>query len=138
MILPYTRFKDDKKNYVHRPTLGITLHVGSKSILTRGLLDSGADVILLNNGFGRALGVDIKKLPMLQTMGINGIPMKSWKYSLDIEVDGLADSRKTSEIRFIDSPSVGVLLGHKGFFENFVIKFETYALMFEIDLPQIQ
>ncbi|MBN1397594.1 MAG: hypothetical protein JXA06_06145 [Bacteroidetes bacterium] len=136
MILSYTRFKDERNNFVHRPTLAITLYVGSKSIKTRGLLDTGADNIVINNGFGRMLGIDIKKLPMRPLLGINGVPTKSWEYSLDIEVDGLSNSRKTSEIRFIDSPSVGVLLGHRGFFENFKIKFETYALMFEIDFPK--
>ncbi len=132
MLLPYTRFKL-KSGYVHRPALSIILYYGSRSILTQGILYTGSDITLVNKAFGENFGIDFKRCKNGQAMGISGLPQKTWIMTLDMEVSNLPKSRKTVEVEFIDSPSVGVLLGHKGFFENFVVRFETYCLMFEVE-----
>jgi hypothetical protein len=116
--------------------LEVIIWHGVRSVTTLGLLDSGADGILINKSIAKVFDVDVKKLPMLLTQGINGVPMKTWVYNLEIEVENLPNSKKSMEIRFIDSPSVGVLLGRNGFFDNYMIKFENYCLQFEIDFPK--
>jgi hypothetical protein len=137
MVLPYHRFKDKSTHTcVHRPMLDVILWNGARNVSMLGLLDSGADGILVNKSIAKVFDVDVKKLPMLPSMGINGTPTKTWKYELEVEVPNLPNSKRKMEIRFIDSPSVGILLGRKDFFDSYMIKFEGYALMFEIDFPK--
>jgi hypothetical protein len=110
---------------------------GTRSFRTRGLVDSGADGILANNEIAKALGINLKTLPIDHALGINGIPMDIRKVEIELEIDNFKGSRNKTEVGFIESKSVGVLLGRKDFFDRYMIKFENYSLTFEIDLPQI-
>lgn len=135
MVLPYTRFKY-KQNYVHKPMLDVKLSLGARSVVAKGLLDTGSDTTLINKAFGKDLDVDFKQCRIGQVIGISSVPQRTWVTTIELEVENLTGSRKAVEVEFIDSPTVGILLGHRGFFENFMVKFESYFLMFEINHKQ--
>lgn len=132
MVLPYTRVKT-KVGFTHRPYLTVKLALGYKSVTTRGLVDSGSDLTLINKDFGKVLEVDFSKCRIGHATGIEGGEQKTWISTIDLEVENFPNSLRTIEVQFIESRSVGVLLGHKGFFENFSLKFDTYMLTFEIE-----
>ena len=132
MVLPYTRVKITD-GFGHRPYLDVILVLGTRSVSTRGLLDTGADTTLVNKAFGKHLGVDFKKCRNSYATGIDGVTQKTWVAEIVLEVVNLADSVRQTEVHFIESPTVGVLLGHHGFFQNFSVKFDTYMLTFDIN-----
>lgn len=134
MVLPYTRYKNQKTGgYVHRPMLDVIFSIEGRSFSSKGLLDTGSDTTLINKAFGKEIGIDFGKCKRGVSVGISGEPQKTWLSEIELEVENLPNSKRMIEVGFIDSPTVGILLGHKGFFENFCVKFETYCLLVEVD-----
>lgn len=131
MILPYTRFKL-KDGFATRPFINVVLINGARRISTAALLDTGSDNTLINKQFGKQLGIDFTNCEESQATGIGGVTKKTWVAQIDIEVENLLNSRRTVNVQFIDSPTVGVLLGHVGFFENFVVRFDSSVGTLEI------
>ena len=96
------------------------------------LLDSGADCSLFNSQIAEVLGVDITKGVAIKMTGING---ESQGYRLEnvaIIIEG-SDKIIKIPVCFIDSPTVGILLGQEGFFDQNRIKFEKDHDTFEIN-----
>ncbi len=113
--------------------LKVGLINGTKRFNAIGLLDTGADITLINKQIRKHFGIDFQLCKNGQTIGIFGGAQKTWIADIEIEVENLLNSKRTVQVEFIDSPNVGILLGHKGFFENFSVKFDTYMLTFEIE-----
>lgn len=138
MIVPYRAFPGATKGIlIHRPIIEVKLVRRSRSVSTWALLDSGADKTLINKEIGKQLGIDYKSCSQGTAMGIVGQNQKTWRAEIEIEVDGFPGDLKHSNVEFIDSANVGILLGHVGFFEFFDVKFETTRKQFEIDLATV-
>ena len=96
------------------------------------LLDSGADSSLFNLEIAQALNIDLSKAKPASFTGISG-SIKGYRIdNLKIKVEGFAESIEIPTC-FVDSPSVGVLLGQEGFFDLHRIKFEKDHDIFEIN-----
>jgi len=102
-------------------------------LTTKGLLDSGADGILINMSFAKSLNIIAKSGHKKENVGIENKPMPVYHHNIEMEICNLASSRISVNVGFIDSGSVGVLLGRRDFFENFKISFESYNGSFDIE-----
>ena len=114
-----------------RPVLEIELFGPKNKVSIFGaLVDSGADVSVLNIGVAEILGLDLSKAERQRTIGISG-GQETLVSTIQIRVEG-QDQRITIPVRFIDSQYVDALLGQEGFFDHYRIKFEKDHDTFEI------
>ncbi len=135
MEFPYTKFKVSIKNFpseLYIPLLDVTFIHGVKNISTKGLLDSGANITLMNKEWAKALGIDWKKGMQSSAYGIIGKPVPIYIHQLEIEINKISNSRKQTNVAFIDSPNIGILLGQIGFFDKFKVTFEYSEKTFQI------
>lgn len=98
--------------------LNIKLINGNNSRIQKALIDTGADYILINSSIAKDLGIDYKSGVMNKTIGIEGRPIDTYFHELELEIANLSGSRFKTLVGFINSSSVGILLGQKGFFDN--------------------
>ena len=137
MKFRYTQFPSRDKNFPYfiHPLVNVTFYTGpAKYYKVKGIIDSGADQTLLNADIAKQWNIDYKKLPLSQTVGIDGKPIKVYLFDLEMELDQIANSRVRTRIGFIQSTSVGVLLGKYGFLEHFRITLEAYNEEFYVEL----
>ncbi len=134
MILPYTKFRSETSlfPYFLRPMINIKLINGNKSRVQKAIIDTGADYVLLNSSIAKDLGIDYKSGFRWNTIGIENKPIVTYFHNLQIEILGLENSKFETSVGFINSASVGILLGQMGFFDNFVVKFERFDNCFTV------
>lgn len=125
---------DTKGRFIRRPLIELELlGRNSKSIKAFGLLDSGADTSLINIEYAKSLGIALDTRRTIKFMGISGNPILCHVADIDVRVKHFTKPLQISAA-FIDSPSVGLLIGQEDFFEIFRIKFEKDHDVFELNL----
>ena len=136
MRFPYTKIPSKDPNYPFflRPYIPLILFKEARQVSgIVGHIDTGADEILINNAWAKALGIDWSKGIRAQTKGIAGGFEKTYLHEIGIEINGLPNSRKLVRVALINSPNVGVLLGQIGFFDNFKVSFERFSGFFDVE-----
>jgi hypothetical protein len=119
MQLVYTKVKSTDKNFPFflHPLVTVNIYNRTRKLTTKAHLDTGADQTLINAGLAKALGIDnYKKGIETVTWGIEGVPQKVYLHDIELEVDGLPNSRYKTNVGFMKSNTIGVLLGQLGFF----------------------
>ena len=110
---------------VLRPVIPITLRHNNKEIVYQVLVDSGADMCLFDEEIGNALGIPIRQGTMKPVFGVGG--KSSVYYVHRVEV-GVAGEFKEIEAGFMPNVAGSVmpygLVGQKGFFDRFIVKFD--------------
>lgn len=114
--------------------INVKLINGSRSRTQKAIIDTGADYILINSSIAKDLGINYKSGTKWTTTGIENKPIDTYFHELEIEIPNLERSLFKTKVGFINSNSVGILLGQNGFFDHFQIKFERYASCFEIEV----
>ena len=118
---------------ISRPVIEIILKNGENSIRYEVLVDSGADLCIFDAEIGEALGIDVQKGQKKEVFGVGGKTSIFFLHKVDIEVGGWVYK---IEAGFMPDVAGRVmpygLVGQKGFFENFIVKFDL--LKEEIDL----
>jgi len=116
-----------------RPVIPIKLKSETESINYEVLVDSGADLCIFDAEIGELLGLDIAKGKPNEVFGVGGKASIYYLHKIIIEVGG---SSYEIEAGFMPSVAGNVmrhgLVGQKGFFDIFVIKFDL--LKEEIEL----
>ena len=121
MKFPYKRYGPTTL----RPVIEIKLKSDNNSLRYEVLVDSGADFCIFNAEAGEALGIDVKKGKMKEVFGVGGKVSLYFLHKVQIEIMGRA-----YEIEAGFMPDVAGriapygLVGQRGFFENFVVKFD--------------
>lgn len=135
MNFPYSKIKTNDKNhpFSELPLINVIISYGAISITTRALIDSGADINLINAQFAKLLGFDFKSGLKTSLKGIVNQSIDVYKHILELEIPRLTTKKTSMEFGFIDSSTVGILLGQKGFFDIFKITFEKYNNYFTIE-----
>src|SRR3989344_4235373 len=93
--------------------------------ILRPLVDSGADLCIFDEEIGSYLGIDVRKGKPREVFGVGGKCSVFYIHPIIIEVGGWP-----FEINAGFMPSVAGkampygLVGQKGFFENFIVKFD--------------
>jgi len=134
MIFSYKKFRA-KGQFISehlRPMIPVVIRNGTKSATIEGILDTGADHILVNKQWAKALNIDLKTAPRSTTTGIIGPPVPILWSKAEIEILGHPDTKSVIDLAFIDSPNVGLLLGQHGFFDLFRITFDRTNNCIEI------
>ena len=122
---------NSKGHFVSRPLLELDLLGPANSLSVFGLVDSGADMSLLNIRYAEALGITLDGLPTKDFIGISDVPVPTHFTEVPIKVKYFNDVL-CLPVAFADSPSIDVLLGQEGFFDAYRIRFERDHDVFEL------
>ncbi|MCE9549015.1 retropepsin-like domain-containing protein [Candidatus Nomurabacteria bacterium] len=119
------KFHYQKYGLALRPVIGVNLKLNSKAINYEVLVDSGADICIFHSEVGEALGLDISKGKPREVFGVGGKASLYYLHDVEIEVGGWTYKIEAGFMPDISGKTMlyGVV-GQKGFFENFVIKFD--------------
>lgn len=113
-----------------RPVVKVKLFGPKGETNCLALVDSGADYCMFNVSFVDIIGIDLNSCERGRTIGVEGGSKEIYITELEIEVEHLKKIK--IPVNFIDSSSVGGLLGQIGFFDKNRIKFERDHNTFEI------
>ena len=129
------KFKYKTYGSIQRPVIKSRLKYKNNSVRYEVLIDSGADICLFDQSIGEAIGIDIKSGKMKELFGVGGKASLYYMHPVTIEVDG---REFKIEAGFMPDVSGKVMpygiVGQKGFFENFIVKFDLSKG--EIELKQ--
>ena len=92
-----------------------------------GLVDSGADITLLNSSFAQLFSIDLKKGRRIPLVGVlEGPEFAAYLHQVNLATKGVGSA--DTLVAFTDSEKYPdlVILGRRGFFEHFIIKFEEH------------
>lgn len=120
-----------ERGFLLRPIIPIILEHNDKKVGYKVLIDSGADYNIFHGALAEILGLDIKTGRKENFGGISGGQFTAYFHSVNIEIGGR--ERKLYCGFSFDIPPFGYgVLGQKGFFDVFVVKFDL--LKEEIEL----
>lgn len=117
--------------HIYRPIIPITLEFESRKIGYEALLDSGADWNLFHSIIGEAIGVTVEKGKKISFRGIGGGDFTAYFHTLTVTIGGWPYTMYCGFSSDIPMNSKGVL-GHSGFFDSFMVKFNTPKLEVEL------
>ncbi len=129
------KFRYSKFGQNIRPVIQIQVKNKNEFLGYEVLVDSGADFSLFHTELAVALGIDVEKGKRGIITGVGGKSSEYFLHTVDIEVGGWPISM---EVGFL--PNIGGrlipygIVGQKGFFENFVVKFDL--LKEEVELKR--
>ena len=134
MIVPYRKYKDRDGNLVQLPVLSVRITCNRISLPLWGLVDSGADITLLNYSFAQLFNIDLKRGKRIPLVGVmEGPEFAAYVHQVNIVIKDVGSA--DTIVAFTDSEKYPdlVILGRRGFFEHFTIKFEEYKKQLEIE-----
>lgn len=136
MEFKFTRFPSSDPNFPHfvQSRIDLRLYRGEASTLLTAQLDTGADLTLFNSKVADELYIDWKRGKETSVIGIDGKQTKAYLHDLEIEIEGMPGSKVKTTVAFVPLRSVGVILGHYGFFEHFNVAFNSKNESFTIEL----
>ncbi len=129
----YTSFfpPDRTLKFIKKSIVSIEVFGPKDSKNFDALVDSGADCSLFNIQVAEVLGIDLSNARPARFTGISGQIDGHRLEKIKIKVDGLNESVEIP-VCFIKSPTVSLLLGQEGFFDQYRIRFEKDHDTFEI------
>lgn len=128
-------FRYARYGSVVRPVVPIKLKNGDQEVGYHVLVDSGADLCLFDQAVAEAIGMDVLKGKPHEVFGVGGKASTFYLHKITIEVGGW-----DYEIEAGFMPNVALrtlpygVVGQKGFFDIFVVKFDL--LKEEVELKQ--
>lgn len=122
---------DRTLKFIRKPIVSIEVFGDKDSKNFDALIDSGADCSLFNIQVAEVLGIDLSNAKIVRFTGISGQIDGYRLEKIKIKVEGFNKFVKIP-VCFVDSPTVGLLLGQEGFFDQHRIKFEKDHDTFEI------
>jgi hypothetical protein len=127
------KFRYKKYGHILRPVIPIKVTNGNRTIEYEVLVDSGADICFFDAGIGDLLDLDITKGKPNTVRGVGGKTSVYYSHPVTIEVGGWPHN---IEAGFMPDVAGNIIpygiVGQKGFFEKFVVKFDM--LKEEIEL----
>ena len=122
MRFPYKKFKLADGIELFKPIIPIGLLFNGKQIRYEALIDSGADFNIFNAEIGEIIGINIRDGKKVQFSGIAGEPFEVYLHGLTLEVGGW-QYKIVAGFSYEISPYGFGILGQKGFFDLFRVKF---------------
>jgi hypothetical protein len=126
---------NSKGRFVSRTLLELEPLGPEHSLRVFGLVDSGADMSLLNIRYAEALGITLDGLPTKDFIGISDVRVPTFFSEVPIKIRHFKDILYLP-VAFADSPSVDVLLGQEEFFDAYRIRFEKDHDVFEMQVSR--
>ena len=116
---------------VIRPVIPIELRSGGKRLRYEALIDSGADECILDAQLAQILGINYRRGIKRMVGGITGA--EQVYYACPVVIGAVEWSFETLVGFMPNMPDFGYgVLGQKGFFENFVVKFDYTKLEIQL------
>lgn len=106
-----------------RPVIPIKVSSKDRFLEYEVLVDSGADLCIFDAQIGELLGIDIVSGEKQMASGITGVAEPYYLHTVDAEVGGWPFRMKVGFLPNIARLGYGVV-GQKGFFNIFVVKFD--------------
>jgi hypothetical protein len=116
------------KNYgsgVLRPVIPVEISTATQSVWYEVLVDSGADSCIFDAQIGELLGLNIETGEKHYVTGITGAPEPYFVHTITIKVSGWPYSIKAGFKPNFSALGYGVV-GQKGFFDIFIVKFDLF------------
>lgn len=117
-----------------RPVIPVEVIYKNTEVYYEVLVDSGADLNIFDAGIAEILGINFKAGKPTSVAGLTGISQAYFLHEVNLKVGG--HLFKNIEVGFMENMpnySYGIV-GQKGFFDIFVIKFDL--LKEELELKQ--
>lgn len=114
-----------------RPVIPVVIKYNGKDIIYEALVDSGADSNIFPAQIADILGINVESGEKREAWGITGIGEDYYVHSVELMVGGWSYDIKVGFLPNIARLGYGIL-GQKGFFDIFVVKFDL--LKGEIEL----
>jgi hypothetical protein len=105
-----------------RPIIPIELEY-TRAIRYEVLVDSGADTYILPGDIGRAMGIDVGSGKRFELGGVTGENRTAYFHRVTIKVGHHSYQTKIGFMDNMREASFG-MVGQKGFFDRFAIKFD--------------
>lgn len=118
MKFSYKKYGED----ILRPVIPIEIHHNNLEVPYEILVDSGADISVFDASLAGIFGINLVKGIRKQIIGATGFPENIYLHTILIKV---GDIKFKIEVGFmnISTNSYGII-GQKGFFDKFVVKFD--------------
>lgn len=132
MKFEYKKFPLSKRSPIFgwsilRPVIPIDLDSGGKSLRYAAVIDSGADFCIFDGELGEHLGIDVRSGPSETFRGVHeregGTPATAYFHEVGLNVGGHRHSVVVSFSYNLSLRAFG-LLGQRGFFDLFIVKFD--------------
>ncbi len=126
MKFTYKKYGED----ILRPVIPIEIHYNNLEVPYEVLVDSGADISIFDSSLASILGINIFIGIKKQIIGATGFPENMYLHTILIKV---GDLKFKIEVGFmnINTNSYGIV-GQKGFFNKFIVKFDLKKEEIEI------
>ena len=118
MKFTYKKYGEDAL----RPVIPIEIHRNNLEVPYEVLVDSGADISVFDASLADVLGINFVKGIKKQIIGATGFPENMYLHTILIKVGNI---KFKIEVGFmnISTNSYGIV-GQKGFFDKFIVKFD--------------
>lgn len=120
-------------NSILRPVIPIKLKNKEHEIGYEVLVDSGADICIFDAEIGEAIGIDIKKGKIREIFGVGGKASVYYLHKVSIEIGGWVYD---IEAGFMPNVAGKIMpygiVGQRGFFDIFVVKFDLLKEQVEL------
>ena len=134
MIFPYRKYKDKEGNLVQLPIVSVRIKCNRVMLPIWGLLDSGADITLLNNSFAQLFNINLKKGRAIDVFGVlEGTGCTAYLHQVNISVKDLGGVDTVAAFTDSEKYPDHMILGRRGFFDQFEITFREYQKEVEIE-----
>ena len=128
----YKRFGPD----IFRPVIPVEIKALDKHLKYEALIDSGADECIFDAQLAEILGIDVQKGAKRMVGGITGKEQPYYSHQITISIGGWEYETKAGFMPHMPGFGYGVL-GQRGFFENFTVKFNYSKLEIELN-PKVK
>ncbi len=116
------------KNYgsqILRPVIPIELTYNDRTVPYDVLIDSGSDICIFHSNIGDLLGIDLTSGRPEEVFGVGGKVSIYYLHRISIMVGGWPFEIDAGFMPNVSGSVVPYgILGQKGFFEHFVVKFD--------------
>lgn len=117
---------------VLRPVIPVEVEFGNLAVPYEVLVDSGADLCIFDSQIASILGINVLKGIKNQVTGVTGFPEDYYVHHLTIKVGG---SEHKIDVGFMPMRNSAYgIVGQKGFFSVFIVKFDLQKEEIEIKL----
>ena len=131
MIFRYIRIKTPDGELIRLPLIPVRLTCNKQHLDLYALIDSGAEVSAFNASIAKTLNIEIKQGSFLTLSGFVGGDTDSYLRQVHMSIQGLPEIDILAAFTEVDAPSMPIL-GQRGFFDNYQIRFHRYRDQIEI------
>ena|SRR2546422_2194062 len=118
MIIPYRKYKDREGNLVELPIVSVIVKCNKVALPIWGLLDTGADVTLLNVQFAQLFNLDLKKGKRIDLVGVlEGPEFPAYMHEVNLTVKDVGSVDTVAAFTESEYPDY-MNLGQAGFFRE--------------------